>query len=488
LLLLSGIAFTRLAPIGRGQPDKNIEIACFASNDRSYSERAGGLGCGVARGQQVDRQDMFPAGPNISRSHRVRAIVPAIFFLSPLVTALVPRLTWLFLPLIATTLIVPVLRRGSDWRQLIQPNVALVAVLAVALYVFLNATWAVDPGVAFGKGALLMGIALTTFAASRAAMEWDKSDLRPVVLSFAAGVFIGALLVLFELLTDGALTRLALNSIDLLHPKGPKHIQISQGQVTKISLAELNQNVAILMFSLWPGLLTLGAVKNGTHRAILLSLFFLAVAIPVIISEHDSSQLALLVSPLVFALTWMWRSQAIRTLAALWCLAFVLVLPLSFLAFKADLQMASWLPVSARARVIIWEYTAERVLDHPWLGIGADSTRALAAGQKNTAEQPEGFVIKRTTAWHAHSLFLQTWYELGLVGVILMALAGSAVALRIFVLPFESQPFAAAAFAVFLSIAAFAWGMWQTWLMCSVALMLLYLGAAARASGDSSKH
>lgn len=427
---------------------------------------------------------MFRAGPNISRSDRVQAIIPAIFFLSPLVASVVPRLTWLFLPLIATALIVPVLRRGSDWRQLIQPNAALVAVLAVVLYVFLNATWAVDRGMAFGKGALLLGVVLITFAASRAAINWDKLELRPAALSFAAGVFLGALLVLFELLTHGALTRLALNSIALLHLENPKHMRISQGQVTEISLSELNQNVAILMFNLWPGLLTLRTVEGGTRRTILVSLFFLAVAVPVLISEHDSSQVALLGSFLVFSLAWMWRSQVLRTLAVLWCLAFVLALPLSFLVYKADLHMASWLPDSARARVIIWEYTAERVLDDPWLGIGADATRAVAKGQRETAEQPEGFVFKRTTGWHAHNFFLQTWFELGLVGVALIALAGGAVALRMFVLPFESQPFAAAAFAVFLSIAAFAWGMWQTWLMCAVALMLLYLGVAARASGD----
>ena len=425
---------------------------------------------------------MVSADLNISRSDRVQAIIPAIFFLGPLVSSVVPRLTWLFLPLIATALIVPVLRRGSDWRLLIQPNTTLIAVLLVVLYVFLNATWAVDRGVAFGKAALLLWVALITFAASRATVELDKAQLRPVALFFAAGAFLGALLVLFELLTDGALTRLALNSIALLYPENAKHMTVSRGEVTRISLSELNQNVAILMFNLWPGLLALGTVESGTRRAIFVGLFFLAMAVPILISEHDSSQLALIGSILAFALAWMWRRQVIRSLALLWCVAFAVVLPLSFFAYKAELHMAPSLPESARARVIIWEYTAERVLEQPWLGIGADSTRALR-GQREAAERPEGFIFKRTTAWHAHDVFLQTWYELGLVGAILMALAGAAVALRMSVLPFESQPFATATFAAFVGVAAFAWGMWQTWLVCAVALMLLYLGVAARISG-----
>ena len=153
-------------------------------------------------------------------------------------------------------------------------------------------------------------------------------------------------------------------------------------------------------------------------------------------------------------------------------------MPVNFLAYKADLHLAPWLPTSARARVIIWEYTSERVLDHPWLGIGANSTPALKT-PRGVAEQPKGYVWPRMTGWHAHSLFLQTWYELGVAGVILMAFAGAAVVLRISLLPFEAQPFAAATFAVFVAIAAFAWGMWQPWLMCAVGLVLLYIRMAA---------
>ena len=426
---------------------------------------------------------MTIADLSISRSERIRTIIPVVFFLSPLVASLVPRLTWLFLLVIATALIMPVLRRRSEWRQLIQPNAMLVALLAVAFYVLLNATWAVDRGAAFGKGALLLGVVL--FAASIAAADWDEMQLRPVALSFAVGVFLGALLVLFELLTDGALTRLALNSIALLHPDNPKHMHVSGGQVTKIRLSELNQNIAILMFNLWPGLLSLRTIEGGTRRAILVGLLFLAVSVPILISEHQSSQIALIGSLLIFLLARMWRSQVIRELAILWCLAFVLALPLSFFAYKADLHMASWLPTSFRDRVIIWDYTAERVLDSPWLGIGANSTRALARQQSGTAKLPQGFVLKRTTRWHAHDFFLQTWYELGLAGVIVIALAGGAVALRMSILPFESQPYAAAAFAAFMGIAAFAWGMWQTWLICAVALMPLYLAVAARAPEGS---
>ena len=131
--------------------------------------------------------------------------------------------------------------------------------------------------------------------------------------------------------------------------------------------------------------------------------------------------------------------------------------------------------------MIIWEYTTERVLEHPWLGIGAASTPALREPVE-LAEQPQGYVYPRNTGQHAHDLFLQTWYELGAVGAILIALAGAVVILRVSLLPPETQAFATAHFAVFMSIAAFAWGMWQTWLIFAVGLSVVYLRAAISAA------
>jgi O-antigen ligase len=426
------------------------------------------------------------ADPTRSWSDRRESITPVLFFLSPLVTSAVPRLTWLFLPLIGVALIVPTLHRDCDWRRLLKPNVALITFLLLALYVLLNATWAASHVAALGKAALLLGVALITFAASKAIAEMEQRQLRRIALAFTAGAFLGALLLLFELVTDGAITRLAMNSIPWLHPNSAKHVVISHGEVTKIKRPTLNQNVAMLIFHMWPGLLVLKTAESGARRLVLIGLLFLVLAIPIAISEHDSSQVALIGSLLIFPVAWTWPRVIVPTLAVLWCVAFVLVLPLDFLAYKTELHMAPWLPSSARARVILWEYTAERVLDHPWVGIGADSTAALKE-QRELAEQPTGFVFPRTTGEHAHDLFLQTWYELGAIGAILIAFAGVAIALRIPLLPSEAQPFAAATFAVFASVEAFAWGIWQTWLMCAVGLVLLYLRIAVCAAQDRAR-
>ena len=411
-----------------------------------------------------------------------RSIAPILFFLSATVTSIVPLLTWFFLPLIAICLNLRVTRAraSSCWRELIEPNPALSALLAVALYVFLSAVWAADPGEALNKGALFSTVVVTTFAANRGLAELDGHQLRRAALASAAGIFLGVLFLTFEVVTHFAATRLAMNMIPLLK-RAPKHVHLFQGEVMWIRPADLKHNAAILTFSLWPGLLALSTVASSTRRIILMALFFFAVASCAVLAEHRSSVVAVAVSLLVFVVAWKWRQPVIRALAVLYCLAFLLVLPVDFLAYKTDLQVANWLPSSFRARVIIWEYTAERVLNHPWLGIGADSTPALRE-PKETSEKPPGYVFPLNTGRHAHSLFLQTWYELGAVGAILIGLAGVVVILRISRLPAQTQPFAAAFFAAFMSIAATSWGMWQTWLIFAVGLSTVYLKTAADAA------
>jgi len=217
--------------------------------------------------------------------------------------------------------------------------------------------------------------------------------------------------------------------------------------------------------------------------------FLVVLVAAVAISEHDSSQVALVGSGLVFLLALNWPRRVIHGLAVLWCVAFVVVLPADFLAYRTELHLARWLPESARARVIIWEFTAERTLAHPWLGIGVASTPVLRDEERavSSADQPEGFVFHRTTGQHAHDLFLQTWYELGAVGAVLIALAGAAVVMLILLLPLLAQPFAAASFAAFAAVAAFAWGMWQAWFMCAIGLVPLYVLVAAAATQARSQ-
>jgi O-antigen ligase len=412
-------------------------------------------------------------------------ILPVLFFLAAFVTAPVPRLTWLFLALIAVATCVGAMRRRVAWRSLVPLEALTLTAVLFAVYVSINAIWAADQSAGFAKAALLWGLVLVTIAAATAIPSLDERQLRLAALGFAAGAALGAVYVLIEMLTNGAITVAVMNAIPAFRPDKVKHIEMSRaGLVRKISLSELNQNVTIAMLSLWPALSVLALIAARPRRMLLAGLLFVVTALAVMLSQHQSSQIALVLSALTFLLAWKWRAGVIRALAVIWCITFALILPLDFAAYKAGWHMSSWLPDSARARIILWEYTAERTLEHPWLGIGVDSTHALK--KQGAAEWPKGFIFPRSSGEHAHNLFLQTWYELGLIGAVLLALAGACVALRMLRLPKDVQPFAAASFAAFAGIGAFAWSMWQTWFMCAVGLLILYLCVAASAPREDA--
>jgi O-antigen ligase len=424
--------------------------------------------------------------PRSARDMRTLAY-SILFFLSPFVTTAIPRLTWLFLPLVGLAFVIPVFRRSNGWRATLELNLTVIACLLVPAYIFVNALWAADQRTAVVKAVLLSAVVLVTLLAGSSLRVTEGELLRRSRSAFVVGTFVAALFLTFELLTDGAITRFVLNTIHVFHTLNHKHATASNGQIVHLRLADLNQNTAVLMFNLWPSLLALRLIETGTRRLLFSGALLLGVAVPVFLSEHQSSQVALVASIPVFCVAQRWPLALIRSLAVLWCLAFVLVLPADFLMYKANLHMVDWLPKSFRARLIIWDYTAERVLDHPWLGVGADSTRVLKEPRTiDTAEQPPGFIYPRTIGWHAHDLFLQTWFELGVVGAILIAFAGAMVALRMSLLPLETQPFAAASFTVFMAIVAFGWGMWQTWLICGIALMIIYLLVGANLSRQTT--
>lgn len=427
-----------------------------------------------------------PAGTSTRPASQTNGLfLSIIFFVSPLATCIAPRLTPFFFAITSAALVGAAIRQGMQCRELLPRAPAIAVFLLLAAYLFLNATWSADRAEAFGKAALFAGLVIIAFAAVVAALRQEKETLRRAGLSFAAGAFIGALFVLLELLTNGIVTRTAMNWVPLLHPSSPKRLKISDGQVTSIKLSELNQNVNLVLFHLWPGALALMGL-NSVRRTVAVVLFFIVIAIAVFISSHDSSQIALIGSSLVVLLAWQWRRPIIRALAVAWCATFLLVIPASLIAYQSGLHMATWLPFSARQRVIIWQFVAEETLEHPFGGVGIESTPVLTKQQRadRHLEWPEGFVAPRALRHHDHNLFLQAFHELGMIGAFLFAVAGVMVVLLIPLLPLGSQPFAAGAFAAFAVVSAFAWGMWQTWFMCAAGLLPLYLLVTTGAIAD----
>ena len=416
-----------------------------------------------------------------------RTLLHGASFAGPLAMSAIPILSPIFFAGFWLALIGAARRRGATWRYLLSPSPAMAACLVLAIYVLLNASWSVDPTTGLRKAAIFASLILMSFTAVRSVAMLDKQTYYRFGLFFAAGVFAGAVFILAELLTHGLSTSFAMNWIPILYPHSPENIEITQGQIVSVKPDQLNRNVGIVILGLWPGLLGLHSLK-GHIRTIAIAFLFATVGAVVTISSHAASQVALLGSTIVVIAMWHWPRYVVRALTILWCLSFVVVIPASLVAYQNELHLETWLPDTARQRIIIWQYTAEQALKHPWVGVGIKSTPVLNQQQTSAGtDQPEGFIFPRSLGSHAHNIYLQTWFELGAVGAFLLAVAGAAVISLITLLRASAQPFAAGTLAAFATVAAFSWSMWQVWFMCAAALLPIYLRIAAAAAENKQE-
>ena len=88
---------------------------------------------------------------------------------------------------------------------------------------------------------------------------------------------------------------------------------------------------------------------------------------------------------------------------------------------------------------------------------------------------------------HSHSVYLQTWFELGLIGALLLSAFGLSIIGAIRRLAPRLQQYGLATFATAAAMASVSYGMWQAWFMASFGLCaaLFVLGAQCLASSEN---
>jgi O-antigen ligase len=174
---------------------------------------------------------------------------------------------------------------------------------------------------------------------------------------------------------------------------------------------------------------------SRAHRAVALA----ATLVILVALVHSASRGAIgmgLVVPLVLALGWRPWSRT-RMLAAA-CL--VAATGIVMLASKAEVLRKQEANVEGDRvlafRSEIWEVALGTWREHPWFGVGMDNFGRMTPYRKALAESPQtpSMSIALRFAVHAHSLFLNTLAERGVVGSAalgaLLAVLGLALLLR----------------------------------------------------------
>jgi O-antigen ligase len=372
-------------------------------------------------------------------------------------------------------------------RKLLAPHLGTNAIVVTcglfAIDALLSTVWSTDKRATFTAGALF-GLYFFCAWLAQAGVELETDAIvEALSKAIVVAVFAGAGFLIIELLTHSFIERELFTYAPVVRPSSPEHVGMLNGRVAFLAPDELNGGVAVLNVLLWPALLVLAA-QGGAGRAKLAAMGLVAlVAIATFLSEHETSKIAIVCAGLVFLLHYLKPDLARGLVVAGWLAATLLVLPAVHAAYWANLHTAEWLSVNGRARIIIWAATAERLREAPVLGVGAGSTKRLT--QLHGAEERPGFVVPWQTGAHAHNIYLQTWYELGLLGAALLAAIGWSVLCWILRLPTLPQGYVLSAFVSAAAIGASSWGMWQPWFMASCFYASVLAALAARRARDA---
>jgi O-antigen ligase len=145
----------------------------------------------------------------------------------------------------------------------------------------------------------------------------------------------------------------------------------------------------------------------------------------------------------------------------------MLVVPVATLAYHSHLYLSPWLAHSAQHRIVIWGYTSTLIAKAPILGSGINTARALNDPDGYDTPLAPGSDFRLTTNLHSHNGYLQTWYETGAVGALILLGFGLLVLNSLARAPTEVQPYLYATFATCALLGGTSFSLWQPWFMAS---------------------
>jgi hypothetical protein len=388
----------------------------------------------------------------------------------------------------AATLCAAIIAAGNR-RQFLLYRVGPAArsTLFFLAYALTSSAWSVDTQLSLQT----VGIAGIVALGALVLGNYFDEEVHACSLQMGTGLWIGfaggLVYLLIETLSDQGIKVWIYNAIGLapgdLNPQS--YFTWSQDRLTSISPDDLKHSIAPIPLFLWSALLTLlGAFRARWRLYAAASIVILAHCV-VLLSTHGTSKAALIAGTSTFGCAFCGPRLAVRLVSIGWVFLCLAVLPAALVLHRMDLHNSERLAPSARHRLIIWNFTAERALSAPTLGIGANATYVLGPRLEATTVSAPDEAYPRTLSRHSHDVYLQTWLELGIVGATLLCLAGISVLSVLSTLPIRMQPFGYATFVSAAVMAAASYGMWQLWFLCLYAFCaaLFVLGHASACKG-----
>jgi O-antigen ligase len=364
------------------------------------------------------------------------------------------------------------------------PSATTITLWASLGYATLSAVWSLDPADALAH----TGTALVMLFSAQIVANWlcnqSRERLRFLAFWLLVGVCLGMTYIFVEMISFQGIRRFLIGTFLMPEPTNKMYRIDGSGNIF-IRGSELNRNVAAANLFLWPALLCAYRLFKTQFRLALCATILAAILFVTFYSVHETSKFALPITLGVFLVALFWpRTALYGTLIGL-VLAVVAVVPLAIYAHQTlKLDKSDMLQFSAQQRIVIWGTLAERVADAPILGVGVRSTYAM-----NLDERGEGRSSPDTlnVPTHPHNVYLQTWFELGLIGALFLGASGVALLSYVSRLPVDTIPFGLAALVMGLCQIASSFDIWQRWYFALLTISCLLVTLSTRVDETTSE-
>jgi len=364
--------------------------------------------------------------------------------------------------------------RAVRGRFALKPNGLLVVLMTLLIgWAAISSFWAINPERAITSSVRIALICISLIVLIDATKKLDQEQRQKFGYWLVGGTVTGLMLTGTLILSSSAVSA-----------------WLGGSGLTGPELANLNRTSSVISLLVWPVALILAQIYSRLAAAavIVLSallLFALAPSTPLV---------AFVVGLVAFVIAWISHGLGKRVLLLAFVGAVVVIPLLDVLAPPLIDFLASNIasPHSEIHRLVIWQFAAEHIFEHPLVGWGLDASRAIPGNSEQlflfhfgaTAETGQALPL------HPHNALIQIWLELGLVGVILVGAIFSLVVASIPKSLHNRARSAAliATTACSFTIAQLGFGIWQGWWMATLGLMVMIaIATATNASAPAAR-
>ncbi len=395
---------------------------------------------------------------------------------------LVGVILYLALPLTAPAVLLLSIGVPLAWRLMTgaglplgRPSSVIVALILAGAYLCVNATWSLSPATARVSLVMLFLFIAAVHVTLQALDEGDADAQRAMAIGLYAAMAVVGVVICFETFSGQWLRHKLMALAPALRPD-LRHMVVEDGRVTFMQPYLLNRSIAVLTLLLWPTLLAIVALASTIRQRRWLLVGLVPVVAAILGAQHATSKIAFIGAAAAFAAFLVSPGITKRAIAWGWVATIVLVVPLATLAFQKELHLSTWVPRTAKHRIVIWGHTSQLIAKAPILGAGIHTARALHDPNDYDVPRAPGSEFRLTTGLHSHNGYLQTWYEAGAVGATLLLAIGLLVLRSLAAAPAGAQPYLYATFVACALMGGSSFSLWQPWFMAALGLAAVFAG------------